>query len=177
MRMPAAMAPLAKLQLADVALRQYHGRCQFPRAGAGSESPGRLNAPKFQSRRHGIHQSASAQTLGRNIAQDAAVDRLFFHFHLGNRAGRGAHAHRYPRSLEGRPGRRRGAQQALAIANHDFSVRAQIHQPVQFPAFTGGLWPKSRPEYRCPRIPPGKGESAPAQGRRASTPAPGARKV
>ena len=64
------------------------------------------------------------------------LNRVVFHLHLGDRARGGAHAHGNPRSLESRSGRRRGAQQALAIANHDLSIRAQIHQPVQILAFT-----------------------------------------
>ncbi len=56
------------------------------------------------------------------------------YFHLGNRARRGAHAHGNPRSFKSRPGGGRSAQDAMAIADHNLSIRAQIHQPVQLVA-------------------------------------------
>ena len=113
------------------ALRQHHGRKQLPRPGAVRESSGRLNSAQIEAGGDGIHQSAPAQALRRNIAQHAAFNSLILQLYLRDRAGRGAHSHRNARTLKGRPGRRGGAQQTLAIPHHDLTVGAQIHQPVQ----------------------------------------------
>src|SRR5690554_5731860 len=48
---------------------------------------------------------------------------------FGDRAGSRPHAHGNPCSLECRPGGRRGTQDALAIADDDLTIRAQIDQP------------------------------------------------
>ena len=54
-----------------------------------------------------------------------------FDVDLGNRARGCAHAHGNAGTLESGPGSRGGAQHALAVADDNFAVGAEVHQGYQ----------------------------------------------
>jgi hypothetical protein len=90
-----------------------------------------LDLAQIKTRHNGIHQPAFKQSLGRHVAQNAAVNLVVLHLNLGDRAARDAHAHADPRTLKSRSGSGRRAEQAPAIPDYDFSIRAQIQQRIQ----------------------------------------------
>ena len=79
---------------------------------------------------------------------EARLERDGIDAHALDRAGRGALAATDLRALEGRAGRARAGEQAVAVAEHDLGVGADIDQQREFVAAGRAARPASCPRYR-----------------------------
>ena len=68
-----------------------------------AQAPAGLNQPEVEARRHCVHQAATADAAGGDVAEYVAADRACFDADRRNRSRCSAHAHGDSRAFEGWP--------------------------------------------------------------------------
>jgi len=122
---------LRQLQLADIVLGECHGfdEGKFPRLVRKLSAE--QDRAQVEPRRYGIHQPAAADTAWRSIADHVAFECGIAEKHVGDGSAGCAYAHSDRGGFEGGSGGGRGAEDAVAVAQNDLSVGAEIDEGAQ----------------------------------------------
>src|SRR5208337_1451305 len=138
-----------ELKFANVILGEGDRRGQHPTALAVRESPGSCDHPEFQSRCHGVYQTAPAQAAWSAVSDDVAAHPVAAapplspllteegnHRHLRNCPGGSAHTHGNLGAFKSRTRCRRRAKQSVLVPNHNLTVGSQINKSDQVIVFS-----------------------------------------
>ena len=116
-----------ELQLAYIPLADCYWRSKHHRLIPG-EAPVGQEPAQIEPRCRRVNQTASADAARAGVAQDVTPDLTVDNVDPGDGARCGAHAHGDAGSFEGRTCGRGGTQEAVTIADNNFSIGPQIDQ-------------------------------------------------